>query len=91
VNAAALLDELTAAGVSLTRSGDDLHYRTHPGVSIAPYCDQIITYKPALLTLLALQEEIVRTAGAARDAFDRAAYDVLWERWHTLHDEEICP
>ena len=38
-------------------------------------------------TLLALQDEIVAAASAARDAFDRAAYDELWRRWHALQHE----
>ena len=86
-----LLAELTSAGLSLTHSGDDLHYRTRPGVRIAPYREQIITHKPALLTLLALQDEIVRAASAAQNAFDRVAYDALWQRWYAWQNEEICP
>jgi hypothetical protein len=81
------LDALATAGVSLTRAGDHLRYQTRPGVSISPYREQITTHKSALLTLLALQDEIVRTASAARDAFDRQHYDEIWSRWHARQEE----
>jgi hypothetical protein len=86
---AALLDELAAAGVRLSLAGDALRYQTRPGVSIAPYREQITAHKPALVALLALQDEIVAAASAARDAFDRAAYDALWARWHALAEQEM--
>jgi hypothetical protein len=82
------VDELSAAGVRLSLAGDDLRYQTRPGVSIARYREQIITQKAALISLLRLQDEIVEAASAARDAFDRAAYDRLWERWHMLAEQE---
>jgi hypothetical protein len=89
VTAAALLDELGTAGVRLSLSGDDLHYRTRPGVSVAPFRDQITAHKPTLLTLLALQDEIVAAASAAQSAFDRAAYDQIWAEWHMLAEQEM--
>ena len=39
--------------------------------------------------LLAVQDEIVAAASAARDAFDRQHYDRLWERWHALQVQEV--
>ena len=66
---AALLDALAAAGVRLSRAGDDLRYQTQPGVRIGPYREQIITNKPALLARLTLQDEIVRAACVAHAAF----------------------
>ncbi len=83
-----LLDELTAAGVRLSLAGDDLHYQTCPGGSITPIREQIITLKPALLTLLTLQDEIVRAATVARDAFDRQHFDQRWNEWHALQAQE---
>jgi hypothetical protein len=52
MSAAALLAELDAAGVRLSLAGDDLHFQTRPGVSIAPYREQITANKPALLAAL---------------------------------------
>jgi hypothetical protein len=91
MSAATLHDELMGIGIRLSRDGDDLIADVLPSADLDAYRDQIISHKPALLAMLALQEEIVRTATAARDGFDHAAYDALWERWHALHDEEICP
>jgi hypothetical protein len=56
VSAAALLAELAAAGITLTRHGDRLHYQTRPGVRIAPYRERIIESKPALLEALGERE-----------------------------------
>ena len=89
MSAGAFIDELAGMGIRLSRDGDDLAADVLPGASLAPYRDRIREHKPALLNLLALQDEIVRTASAARDAFDRQLYDGLWERWHALHDEEM--
>jgi hypothetical protein len=84
VTPTALLADLDAAGVHLTRAGDDLRYRTRPGVSIAPFREQIAANKPALLALLALQGQIVEAASAARERFDRDTYDRLWREWYDL-------
>ena len=84
----ALLAELDAAGVSVTREGDNLNVRGAPGVSLAPYLDRIRDDKPGLLAELQLREQIMAAASAAQDAFDRAAYDELWRRWHALQDQE---
>ena len=85
---AALLTELEEVGVHLSLGGEDLRFQTRPGVSIAPCRKRIQDHKPALLALLALQDEIVRTASAARDAFDRQHYDELWRRWHARQEQE---
>jgi hypothetical protein len=88
VTATALLAELQAAGIHLMRDGDDLRYQTRPGVSITSFITGIRQHKPALLAELHLREEIVAAATTAQAAFDRAAYDRLWERWHALQDTE---
>jgi hypothetical protein len=87
VSVTALLSTLEASGVRLSRCEGDLKYQPRPGVSIAPYREQIITNKPALIALLRLQEEIVAAATAAQSAFDRQRYDALWERWYALQDQ----
>jgi hypothetical protein len=83
------VDRLAAAGVRLSLAGDALRYRTRPGVSIAPYREQMVTNKPALIALLRLQDEIVAAATTALASFDRAAYDELWCRWQVLQAEEM--
>lgn len=88
MTAAALLAGLEAAGIHVAGEDDNLRVRANPGISLAPYVEPIREHKPALLALMALQDEIVRTASAARDAFDRAAYDELWRRWHVLQEQE---
>jgi hypothetical protein len=80
VSAAALLAELEAAGVRLSLVGDALRFQTRPGVSIAPYREQIATHKPALLVEL-LQRRIIETVAVEPADFDRAEYDRLWTRW----------
>jgi hypothetical protein len=52
VSAHALVADLDAAGVHLTRVGDDLRFETQPGVTIAPYRERILASKPALLSIL---------------------------------------
>lgn len=56
MSAAALLAELDAEGVRLSLAGDDLHFETRPGVSIATYREQITAHKPALLAALRQRE-----------------------------------
>jgi hypothetical protein len=83
VNAAVLLLELDAAGVRLWPEGDDLYFQTRPGVSIAPYRDQILASKSALLAEL-LKARIIKAVIVDPADFDRAAYERLWARW-TVH------
>jgi hypothetical protein len=91
VSTGALVDELAAAGIRLTPAGDDLRYQTRPGISIAPYREQIVTNKPALVSELRLREEIVAAASAAHARFDRHYFDQLWAEWQRLQNEEIRP
>lgn len=84
---ASLLTELEAAGITLTRNGDRLHYQTQPGVSLEPFRDQIVANKPALIREL-LQREIVTAASVDLAHFDRAAFDRLWEQLRALPDSE---
>jgi hypothetical protein len=85
----ALVDTLAAAGVRLSLAGNDLRYQTQPGVSIAPYREQITEHKLALVTELRLREEIVAAAAAVHARFDRERYDELWRRWSELQAEEM--
>ncbi len=82
MNAAALLAALEVVGVRLSLAGDSLHYHTRPGVSISVYQERITANKPALLTVLALQDRIVATATAPPDQFNRDEYDRLWREWY---------
>jgi hypothetical protein len=52
VNAVALLAHLETAGVQVSRDGDNLRVRGKPGVSLAPYLEQIRKLKPKLLGVL---------------------------------------
>jgi hypothetical protein len=83
VTPTALLAELEAAGVHLTRHGDRLHYQTSPGVRIAPYAEAMRAHEPGLLREL-VQREIVAAASVEPAQFDRDAYDRLWARWYAL-------
>lgn len=87
MTATALLHDIESTGIRLHVVGDRLRAEIPAGSDLGPYREQIIANKPALLTLLALQDEIVRIATAAWDTFDRAAYDELWRRWHDLNVE----
>ena len=85
--AAALLDDLDATGVRLSLAGDDLRYRTRPGVSIAPYVERIRQDKPALLKEL-LQRQITAAVTVEPECFNREAYEALCQHWHTLDAKE---
>lgn len=58
MNATCFLTELDAAGVHLTRTGDDLLYETEPGVRIAAFAEHIKANKSALLAELRAREEL---------------------------------
>jgi hypothetical protein len=57
VNAIALLDELRAAGITLSREGDKLRVRAKSG-ALAPYRERIAAAKPALLHVLAQRGDV---------------------------------
>jgi hypothetical protein len=84
VSANDLLTELAAGGIRLGRDGDALVADVLPGADLDPFRERIRQHRPALLTLLALQDEIVRAASVAQDAFSRRHYDELWAEWHAL-------
>ena len=84
MTALALLAELEAAGVRLTLVAEDLHFQTRPGVSIAPYREQIAAHKPALLAEL-LKARIIAAVDVGPADFDRVEYDRLWALWKA-HD-----
>ena len=87
MSAAALLADLAAASVRLSLAGDNLHYQTELGVSIAPNRDRIAAKKPALVIEL-LQRAIVAAVDVEPDWFDRAEFDMLWDRWSTNQAEK---
>lgn len=86
MSAAALLSELEAAGVRLSLAGNALRFQTQPGVSIAPYREQIAAHKPAFLAEL-LKARIIAAVNVEPANFDRAEYDRLWILWKA-HEAE---
>jgi hypothetical protein len=58
------------------------------GINLAPWRERNAATKPVLIALLRLQDEIVRAAAAARDAFDRQYYDELWHQWQVLQAQD---
>ncbi len=87
MSAAGLLADFEAAGITLTRNGDRLHYQTRRGVRIAPYRARILQNKPAILVEL-LQREIMEAAAAMGSAFDRERFKALWRQWYALQGQE---
>ena len=84
---ASLLADLDAVGVCLSLAGDDLRYRTRPGVSIAPYVVRIAAHKSALLREI-LQRRIVEAVDVAPEHFDAEQYDQLQQQRSALPDPE---
>jgi TubC N-terminal docking domain len=82
-----LVAALAGAGIHVTREDDHLRVRAEPGMSLAPYVADLRQHKPEILMTL-LQDEIVASATAARDAFDRQHYDQLWVDWYALQNQE---
>ena len=76
------LAELGAAGVTLRREGDNLRYRTRPGLGIAPYRERIAAAKPTLLAALDWYAE-----ATAEEGFDRARCAALYQRLLELESE----
>ena len=64
-------------------TGDERNERNEKSPLLSPKDARQLTAR------LALQDEIVRTASAARDAFDRATYDEVWRRWSELQEEAV--
>ena len=56
MSGAALIAELAAAGIHVTREGDNLRVRGEPGVRLAPYTERLREHKPALLVALRERE-----------------------------------
>lgn len=76
MSAAALLAELEAAGVRITRDGTNLRVRGNPGVDPTPYRERIVEHKPGLLAeLTPLDAEII--ASEAR----RHTHEVIARRF----------
>jgi len=80
VSAAALLAELAAAGIHITREGDDLRVRVRRGTSIAAYLERITAQKPALLREV-LQRQIIQALDVEPAHFNREEHDRLWTLW----------
>jgi hypothetical protein len=83
LSAPALLAELEAGGIYLTRVGDNLKVRGAPGVILAPALERIAAHKPALLKEL-LKRQIVDAVDVEPADFDRQRYDDLWSRYQAL-------
>jgi hypothetical protein len=86
----ALLDELERAGIRLSADGDDLITEIQSGACLDPFRDHIVAYKPALLAILDLQEQIVAAATVEPAAFDREADQALWKAWYALEASETA-
>ena len=82
-----LLVDLVAAGITVTREGDNLRVRALPGVSLTPRLDCIRDHKPALLAEL-LQVRIVALLDVEREHFDRPEYERLLAMWNAHKSEE---
>jgi hypothetical protein len=78
MNAAALLAELEAAGVHLTRDGDRLRVRGNPDVDPTPYRERTQSSKPALLRALLAREVITGLT-------DQLETGWCWMRDHPHH------
>src|SRR5215207_5335094 len=52
VSAGVLLADLAAAGIHVTREGNNLRVRGDPGISLTPYTERIHAHKPQLLAAL---------------------------------------
>ena len=85
MSAHALRTALEAAGIRLRRDGGDLLVSSGHGASLDPFRQRIREFKPQLLAVLELQEQIVAAASVAPSQFDRRHYDALWRRWHALN------
>jgi hypothetical protein len=80
MNASALIDELTEAGVRLSLDGGDLVADVLPGVDPTLYRERIQSSKPALLALLRARETIAALANQLEAGWD-------WLEEHPHHPE----
>jgi hypothetical protein len=80
VSAATLVDGLMAAGIRLSRDGDDFIADVLPGVALEPYRDRIAQCRPALLRLLQKREAIAFLA-------DQLEAGWQWLEAHPQHPE----
>lgn len=83
MSAPALLAELEAAGIRLTRDDGDIIATMRPGASLDRYRERIMVHKPSLLAEL-LKAAILAALDVAPADFDRPAYERLTAQWHAL-------
>jgi hypothetical protein len=88
LNRSVLVDDFMAAGIRLTRDGDDLIAEVPADVDLSPHAERIRASKPALLREL-LQREIVAAVDVEPPDFDRQHYDDLWSRYQTHKGKEL--
>jgi hypothetical protein len=82
-----LLDELADAGIHLVRGGETILADVEERADLVLHAGRIAENKSALLAALRLREQIV-AAATAEVAFDRVAYDALWDRWRRQQEHE---
>ena len=80
MSVSALLAELDAAGVSISRAGESLLVRGASGAGLAPYTERIREAKPALLALLREREAIADIATSLEAGWD-------WLRNNSAHPQ----
>jgi hypothetical protein len=90
MSAPALLADLEAVGIHITREGDNMRVRANPGVLLSPHVDQLRANKPALLREL-LQRQIIAALDVEPHDFDRRTYERLCMLWHTEDMKEEFP
>jgi hypothetical protein len=85
MRATQLLAELAAAGIDVSRAGDNLRVRAHPGVRLTPHVACLRQHKSALLAEL-LKREIVAAVTVDAAEFDRPGYERLLTLWARFDD-----
>jgi hypothetical protein len=83
VSAAALLRDLAAAGIQVSRAGDQLYIRAAPGIRLTPFVEVLRQAKPELLAEL-LKADIIAAVTVDPAEFDRAAYERLFAQWSAI-------
>ena len=77
-----LLTELDAAGVNVSRKGDNLRVRGKSGVRLAPYTERICRAKPELLAVLSethLKPIALVCMNVSRDEVDASRPPAGWD------------